>query len=65
MEKFIWVIPVLPICGFIITLFFGKRFPKAASIFTTIILGACVLLSLAGIFIFNYKGSLELTKNLF
>lgn len=65
MEKFIWVIPVLPIFGFIITLFFGKRSPKAASVFTTIILGACVLLSLAGIFIFNYKGTFEITKNVF
>ncbi|MCX6346876.1 MAG: NADH-quinone oxidoreductase subunit L [Actinobacteria bacterium] len=65
MEKFIWVIPVLPVFGFIITLFFGKRSPKAASIFTTIILGACVLLSLASIFIFNNKGPLEVTKNLY
>ena len=65
MDKFIWVIPVLPIFGFIITLFFGKRSPKAASVFTTIILGACVLLSLASIFIFNNKGTLEITKTLF
>ena len=65
MDKFIWVIPVLPIFGFIITLFFGKRSPKAASVFTTIILGACVLLSLASIFIFNNKGPLEITKILY
>ncbi|MCX6346347.1 MAG: NADH-quinone oxidoreductase subunit L, partial [Actinobacteria bacterium] len=65
MDKFIWVIPVLPIFGFIVTLFFGKRSPKAASVFTTIILGACVLLSLASIFIFNNKGPLEITKILY
>ena len=65
MDKLIWIIPVLPVFGFIMTLFFGKRSPKAASVFTTIILGACVLLSLASIFIFNNKGSLEITKNLY
>jgi NADH-quinone oxidoreductase subunit L len=65
LDKFIWIIPVLPIFGFIITLFFGKRSPKAASVFTTAILGACVLLSLASIAIFNSRGSLEITKTIY
>lgn len=63
MEKFIWIIPVLPIFGFIITFFFGKKFPKAASVFTTVILGACVLLSMMSIFIVNSGGPFEITKN--
>jgi len=63
LEKFIWIIPVLPIFGFIITFFFGKKFPKAASVFTTVILGACVLLSMMSIFIVNSGGPFEITKN--
>lgn len=63
MEKFIWIIPVLPIFGFIITFFFGKKFPKAASVFTTVILGACVLFSMMSIFIVNSGGPFEITKN--
>ena len=63
MEKFIWIIPVLPIFGFIITFFFGKKFPKAASVFTTVILGVCVLLSMMSIFIVNSGGPFEITKN--
>ncbi|MHB8278579.1 MAG: NADH-quinone oxidoreductase subunit L [Candidatus Humimicrobiaceae bacterium] len=63
MEKFIWIIPVLPIFGFIITFFFGKKFPKAASVFNTAILGACVLLSMMSIFIVNSGGPFEITKN--
>lgn len=63
MEKFIWIIPVLPIFGFIITFFFGKKFPKAASVFTTVILGACVLLSMMSIFIVSSGGPFEITKN--
>lgn len=63
MEKFIWIIPVLPIFGFIITFFFGKKFPKAASVFTTVILGACVLLSMMSIFIVNSGGPFEITRN--
>ena len=65
MDKIIWIIPIIPILGFILTLFFGKRFPKAASVSTTVILGVCVLLSLASIFIFNSKGPLEITKILY
>ncbi|MDD5660168.1 MAG: NADH-quinone oxidoreductase subunit L, partial [Actinomycetota bacterium] len=63
MEKIIWIIPVFPVFGFIAVFFFGKKFPKFACIFTTLILGLCVALSLASIFIVDFKGPLEIIKN--
>jgi len=57
------MIPVLPIFGFIIIFFFGKRFPKFASVFTTLILGICVILSLMSVFIVSSGGPFEITKN--
>jgi NADH-quinone oxidoreductase subunit L len=63
LEKIIWIIPVLPIFGFILTFFTGKKNPKFASIITTIILGICVVLSALSIFIVNSNGPFEITKN--
>lgn len=63
MEKIIWIIPALPVFGFAITFFFGKKSSKFASILSTVITGFCIVLSMISVFIVNSGGPFEITKN--
>lgn len=56
MAQLIWIIPLLSVAGFIISLLLGKKFASFSSKLTTFILGVCVALAFYSVFFVFTKG---------
>jgi len=62
LTEIIWFIPLLPIAGFIITLFLGSRFGKFGSRLAVTIMGICIALSMYSAYLVYTRGSFFIEK---
>ena len=58
----IWFIPLLPIIGFVITLFLGSRFAKLGSRIAVTIMGICIALSMYSAYLVYTRGAFSIEK---
>ena len=62
MTEIIWFIPLLPIAGFIITLFLGNRFGKLGSRIAVTIMGICIAISMYSAYLVYTRGAFSIEK---
>ena len=62
MTQLIWIIPLLPVIGFVITLLLGGKNGRFISRFATVVMGVCMLLSFYAVYLVFTRGELSIEK---
>jgi len=62
LTQLIWIIPLLPVIGFVITLLLGGKNGRFISRFATVVMGVCMLLSFYAVYLVFTRGELSIEK---